>query len=356
MRTVYSPVHTLHNPRIEAVGGTSVPAYEVVERVEAIHRVVQGDPSFQIQDPKAFGTEPILAVHDPQLVSYLERAWREWRERTGARPWIVPDTFLSARLRDGLGPLSEPHSPFAQCGYWCFDTATPIVPGTYRAARAAIDVTLTAAELVLDGASAAYAMCRPPGHHAQASQYGGYCYFNNAAVAAEWLGTRSSEPIAILDVDFHHGNGTQEIFYRRADVLYVSLHADPRHDYPYFTGYADETGAGEGVGTNLNLPLPPGTDDEGYLAALGRALDRIASFPRGILIVSLGMDTYGQDPIGTFALTTLAYHEAGRMVAASGRPLLIVQEGGYDVASLGENVRQWLRGCEGLPFAAPGQA
>jgi acetoin utilization deacetylase AcuC-like enzyme len=355
MRVVYSPVHSLHDPRVEAVGGTPLPAYEVAERVEAIRSVIEQDDSFEILDSKAFGVEPIKAVHDPHLVAYLERAWREWRERAVPRPWIVPDTFLSARLREGQDPLAEPHSLLAQSGYWCFDTATPILAGTYAAARAAVDVSLTAAELLLDGQAATYALCRPPGHHAQSSQFGGYCYFNNAAIATQWLATTTAEPVCILDLDFHHGNGSQEIFYRRADVLYVSLHADPRHDYPYFTGYADETGAGAGSGTNVNLPLPPGTDDERYLAALARALDRVASFAGGILVVSLGMDTFGEDPIGDFALTTLAYHEAGRMVAATGRRLLIVQEGGYDIAHLGENVRQWLRGCQGLPFTAAGQ-
>jgi acetoin utilization deacetylase AcuC-like enzyme len=179
---------------------------------------------------------------------------------------------------------------------------------------------------------------------------GGYCFFNNAAIAAQAIARATGEPVAILDVDFHHGNGTQQIFWRRGDMLYVSLHADPARQYPFFLGRADETGEGEGVGANLNLPLPAGTDDAAYLAALDRGLEAIAGFGGSVLVVSVGFDTYALDPIGDFALTTPVYHEVGRRVTALGRRLVVLQEGGYHRPTLGENARAWLRGAEGRAY------
>ena len=176
---------------------------------------------------------------------------------------------------------------------------------------------------------------------------GGYCFFNNAAIAADSIARRTGEPVAILDVDFHHGNGTQQIFWRRGDVLYVSLHADPDRQYPYFLGRADETGEGQGSGETLNLPLHAGATDEDYLVAVDRACEALDAVPGSVIVVSLGFDTYGLDPIGDFALTTAVYHEVGRRVAALGRRLVILQEGGYHRPSLGENARAWLRGVDG---------
>ena len=225
-----------------------------------------------------------------------------------------------------------------------------LVAGTYVAARGAVDAALTAVDLVLGGEPIAYGLCRPPGHHAARSMYGGYCFFNNAAIAAEAITRASGERVAILDVDYHHGNGTQQIFWRRGDVRYVSIHADPQRAYPYFLGRADETGEGEGAGENLNLPLRAGATNADYLEATDRALEAIAAAPGSVVVVSLGFDTYGLDPIGDFALTTDVYHEVGRRVATLGRRLVILQEGGYHRPSLGENARAWLRGAEGRPF------
>jgi acetoin utilization deacetylase AcuC-like enzyme len=210
-----------------------------------------------------------------------------------------------------------------------------------------VDVALTAADMVLSGERAAYGLCRPPGHHSPRAAFGGYCFFNNAAIAAQYLVARTGEPVAVLDLDYHHGNGTQQIFYRRDDVLYVSLHGDPDRAYPYFAGFSSETGAGAGEGTNLNIPLRAGCTDEEYLAAIDRALDRLAAFGGSTLVVSLGIDTYTEDPICDLALTTPAYAEIGRRVAATDRRLVILQEGGYFVPKLGENVVTWLRGAEG---------
>jgi acetoin utilization deacetylase AcuC-like enzyme len=247
--------------------------------------------------------------------------------------------------------VREPVFAGGRAGFWGLDSAAPLVAGTYVAARGAVDVALTTVDLVLDGAaSMAYGLCRPPGHHAARSMYGGYCFFNNAAIAAHDVARRTGERVGILDVDFHHGNGSQQIFWRRGDVRYVSIHSDPDTQYPYFLGRADETGEGEGSGENLNLPLPAGTDDEAYLAAVDRACEALAEVPGSVIVVSLGFDTYGLDPIGDFALTMPVYHEVGRRVAALGKRLVILQEGGYHRPSLGENARAWLRGAEGRPF------
>jgi acetoin utilization deacetylase AcuC-like enzyme len=346
LRFVYTDRHLLHDPDTEVQAGEPMPIYEVPQRAERIRRSLEADGGFELVAPTEHGLDPIEAVHEPAMVAYLEHAWEDWRTVSTSRQ-AVPDTVLHPALREGMGPVREPATPLGRIGYWCWETMNPIVPGTYRAARAAVDVALTTADLVLGGDDAAYGLCRPPGHHAPRAAFGGYCFFNNAAIVTEDLVRRTGEPVAILDVDYHHGNGTQQIFYARADVLYVSLHGDPDRAYPYFAGFADETGANEGVGTTMNLPLPAGTGDEAYLAALDRGLERIASFGGSIVVVSLGFDTYGQDPIADFALTTLAYHEVGRRVAHLGRRLVILQEGGYHVPLLGENARTWLRGVQG---------
>jgi acetoin utilization deacetylase AcuC-like enzyme len=226
---------------------------------------------------------------------------------------------------------------------------TPLVVGSYEAALGAVDVALTAADLLLAGDTAVYGLARPPGHHCPRSAFGGYGLLNYSAAAtaylADWVGR-----VAVLDLDYHHGNGTQQIFYQRADVLYVSLHADPDRAYPYFIGWPDEVGAGTGEGFNLNLPLPPGCTNDGYLASLQTALERISGHNATVLVVSLGLDTYGQDPIADFALSTDVYAEVGRRVAGLGVPTLVLQEGGYFVPKLGENARTWLRGLLGSPL------
>jgi len=291
LRVVYTGLHLLHDPDFEVTAGQRVPAYEVTARAESIRAALEADGGFAFEDVGEHGTEPITAVHDEGLLRYLEDAWRDWRTRGSGAPAIMPDAFLHPRLREGMGEVRQPDSPCGQAGYWCFDTATPIVAGTYVAARAAVDVALTAADLVLAGETATYGLCRPPGHHAARSLFGGYCFFNNAAIVAEDLVRRTGGPVAVLDVDYHHGNGTQQIFYARGDVLYCSIHADPDRMFPYYAGHADETGAGAGAGATYNQPMPAGTTDEQYLAALDRALERIAAFGGSLLVVSLGIDT-----------------------------------------------------------------
>jgi acetoin utilization deacetylase AcuC-like enzyme len=356
MQVVYSPRHLAHDIDTETYMGVGVPANEVAERAERIRSALEADGGFTFSAPTDHGEGPITAIHDPGLVRFLEAAWSELRAQNVPRAFLSADTYPNRAMFEGMseaavaGLLKEPRQIGGRAGFWGLDSAAPLVAGTYDAARAAVDVALTTVDLVLGGATSAYGLCRPPGHHAARSMYGGYCFFNNAAIAAEAIVATTGERVAIIDVDFHHGNGTQQIFWRRGDVRYVSIHADPDRQYPYFLGHADETGEGAGAGANLNIPLPAGTTNADYLVATDRALEFIAAEPGSMVVVSLGFDTYGLDPIGDFALTTEVYHEVGRRVAALDRRLVILQEGGYHRPSLGENARAWLRGAEGRPY------
>jgi acetoin utilization deacetylase AcuC-like enzyme len=338
VRVIASEAHKLHVPQHDVQLGVPFEIAETPERIERILQALGADQRFSIESPTEHGRAPIEAVHAPGLIDFLEQPVPEHAE------WI-PDTFLHPALRDGLDTLpSEPTDIAGRLGQWCFDTGTPLVSGTYPAARAAVDVCLTAADLVLDGERVVFGAARPPGHHATRSAYGGFCYFNNAAITAEYLVRRTGQRVAVLDLDYHHGNGTQQIFYRRAEVVYVSLHADPARAYPYFCGYADETGAGPGLGATLNIPLPAATSDAQYLDALNVALAAVQRCAPDVTVISLGMDTYGEDPLSDFALTTDVYAECGRRVGAAIGRGVILQEGGYHLPTLGENVRQFLRG------------
>jgi acetoin utilization deacetylase AcuC-like enzyme len=352
---VYSPAHLGHDVTHETVLGSLVPANEVAERAELIRATLLADGGFELTAPTDHGEAPILAVHDEGLVRFLETAWSTARAQGHAATSLIPDTFPSLRMFEGMSPeaiaaIPEPTVAWGRAGWWGLDTANPIQPGSYAAARAAVDVALTTVDLVLGGQQLAYGLCRPPGHHSARSMCGGYCFFNNAAIAAEALVNASGQPTAILDVDFHHGNGTQQIFWRRGDVLYVSIHGDPDRQFPYFLGRANERGEGDGGGANANFPLRAGTTNDEYLEVVDRALEAIAARPGSTIVVSLGFDTYSLDPIGDFALTTDVYHAVGRRVAALGRRLVILQEGGYHRPSLGPNARAWLRGAEGRDY------
>jgi acetoin utilization deacetylase AcuC-like enzyme len=344
---VASAAHRQHDPAVEIWAGTPQRSMEIPARAEEIARCLAGDDVFRAAKPAEHGLDPVLAVHEAGLVRWLAEAWGECGPDSPTRE-IFPHTVLHPGLRAGMGHGHEPASaPFARLGYWCFDTMTPVVEGTYQAARSAVDCALTAANLVLAGGHAAYALCRPPGHHAARAVLGGFCYFNNAAIAARYLCDRTGGPVAILDLDYHHGNGTQQIFYDRDEVLYASLHADPDRAFPYFTGYPEETGSGRGSGHTLNIPLPRRCADTDYLTRLADALEVIGGRGAAVLVVSLGMDTYEHDPLGDLAITSDGFHRMGAAVSSLGLPALIVQEGGYHVAELGHNVRQWLRGFFG---------
>jgi acetoin utilization deacetylase AcuC-like enzyme len=359
MKVVYTERHRGHDPRVETYLGQPEPANEVLQRAEVIRAVLAADGGFELVAPIRHGDEPILQVHEEGLLRFLEQAWPEVDRQRINRAFLIADTYPVRAMFQGMSDelvrdRPEPEAVGGRAGWWGLDSSNPIVAGTFEAARWSVDVALTAVDIVLGGESAAYGLCRPPGHHAGTAMAGGYCFFNNAAIAAQAVHEATGEHVAILDVDVHHGNGTQQIFWRSDDVLYVSLHADPRRLYPFFLGHADEVGEGRGTGANLNLPLPLRADDEVYLKALDRGLDRIAGEPGSVLVVSLGFDTYHLDPIGDLALTTEGYHEMGRRVAALGRRLVILQEGGYYLPALGANARAWLRGAAGQPLAVDG--
>ena len=335
----------LHDPEHEIEASALQVPFEHPGRAAAIRAALDADPTFTISEPPARDTAPIAAVHDPGLVRFLATAWEEYQRDVHPAHDVVPDVFAMPGLRDGMGPAREPDGVGARLGWWCFETTTPLTAGTYEAARSAVDCALAATDAVLAGERLSYGLCRPPGHHATRSLYGGYCFFNNAAIAAVHALDAGAGRVAVLDVDYHHGNGTQQIFYERDDVTFVSLHGDPARAYPYLTGHADENGAGRGSGATCNVPLPAGTDDDAYLAALAPALAAVDAADPALVIVSLGIDTFVDDPMCDLALTTEGFGRVGAAVAALGRPLVVLQEGGYADAALGANVSSWLRGA-----------
>jgi acetoin utilization deacetylase AcuC-like enzyme len=358
MQVVYSPSHLGHDITHETFMGVAVPANEVAERAEIIRAALDADGGFPRREPTEHGLDPILAVHDPGMVRFLEEAWPAVRAQGVPRSFLSADTYPNRSMFEGMSEdaiarfVREPVFVGGRAGFWGLDSAAPLVAGTYVAARGAVDVALTAVDLVLGGEQIAYGLCRPPGHHAARAMAGGYCFFNNAAIAAQSIVDQTGEQVAILDVDVHHGNGTQQIFWRRGDVAYASLHSDPRRLYPFFLGHADEVGEGAGKGANLNLPQPLRADDATYIRDLDRALEWIDARPGSIVVVSLGFDTYEKDPIGDLALTTEGYAGIGRRVGALGRRLVVLQEGGYYRPALGTNAVAWLNGAAGRTVSA----
>jgi acetoin utilization deacetylase AcuC-like enzyme len=341
MKTFYSPAHLAHAPKEEFEGGRLTPAVEVPARAEGVKaRIEERKIGPVLTAPRAVGLEPILRVHDPALVSLLAEAHSEWIRRYG---FDAPDAIPSAWPTRDMERQFGGSDIESRLGSFTFDTATPITKGTWSAARAAVDVALSAANAIREGERSAFALTRPPGHHASADIFGGYCYLNNAAIAAQWLADNGKRP-AILDVDYHHGNGTQAIFYARDDVFYGSIHADPSFAYPHFAGFADERGEHAGENANLNLPLPAGTEWQSYSEALKDALDRVRVFGPDVLLVSLGLDTFENDPISDFKLKSPDYLRMGETIAKLGKPTLFVFEGGYDLESLAENTVNVLEG------------
>jgi acetoin utilization deacetylase AcuC-like enzyme len=347
VKVVYTLRHRLHHPEQEFEHSRFQRPFEVPERVEIIQAELMEDSRYEFVAPDEWGVEPIRAVHDPGLIRFLEDAWQEYQQSHSYTRDVIPDVFAISRLRQGMGPLPEPLSIDARLGYWCYETTTPITHGSYDAARSSVDVAMSAAAAVVNGASQAYGLCRPPGHHASHSLYGGYCFFNNAAVVAEHLVRTIGARVTVLDLDYHHGNGTQQIFYDRGDVQFVSLHADPDRAYPYHTGRSDECGTGNGLGHTVNFPLPAEVEDAEYLAVLNRALFAVNEFGPEILVVSLGLDTHFEDPISDFAISTEGLRAMGSAVAELGLPTVVLQEGGYAIDLLGINARSWLDGLAG---------
>lgn len=332
MKAVYSPDHARHAGGVELYRGALVPTFETPERAEIIRAAVAA-AGHALQAPRAIPESRLLRIHDADFVEFLRGAYARWHAE-GRQGHVIPSGFPARGIRRDRRPRGMSGS----LGWFAFDASTPIVGGTWDAALAAARCAMTAAALVAEGDRAAYALCRPPGHHAARSTFGGYCYLNNAALAAQFLLDEGRRRVAVIDVDYHHGNGTQEIFWERDDVLFVSLHGDPETEYPWFMGYAEERGAGRGEGYTLNLPLPAGTGWDAYRVALGTGLEAVARFAPDAIVVSLGVDTFAADPISAFKLETRHYPMIGELLAGLGLPAVLVQEGGYAVAEIGENV------------------
>jgi len=334
MLIVASEAHRAHHPREPILdAGRLIDPPEVPERVDRILAAIADVRLGMPTAPNAFGRDPILRVHPAEYLDFLEHAHARWRQTTGREAESEAVAYARA-IRDQ--PMVELESILAQLGWYSHDT-DPILEGTNAAALAAVDVTLTAWEAVAGGnARVAYALARPPGHHAATDSYAGYCYLNNVAIAAQAWTDRGAR-VAVIDVDYHHGNGTQQIFYDRDDVLFVSLHADPAFEYPFFLGFANERGWGAGEDCTRNFPLPAGTEWAAYADALTAALAIVRKFAPDAVIVSLGVDTALEDP-DSFRLVADDYPRIGAAIGALDRPTLVVQEGGYCLDVLGRNV------------------
>jgi acetoin utilization deacetylase AcuC-like enzyme len=342
MLTVYSDDHALQDGKAELLDGQLVPCFEMPRRAFLIRDRVREVGLGQIVPPEDFGRAPIERAHALAFVDFLASAWDAWRA-TGRDHDALPYSWPTRTFRE-----LSPERIEGLLGRYSFDAGTPITGGSWRAAYASAQVALTGAKLIAGGAHrAVFSLCRPPGHHAAADLYGGYCFLNNAAVTAQFLVDGGAERVAILDVDYHHGNGTQAIFYGRPDVLFLSLHADPRQEYPFFLGAADETGSGAGEGFNVNYPLPWGTGFGAWAEALEDACRRLADYAPDVLLVSLGVDTFKDDPISRFELGSEDFTAYGARLARLGLPTLFVMEGGYAVEQIGVNAVNVLAGFEG---------
>ena len=341
MKTVYSDSHNLHSglldPRSETWRETSECPARANNVIEAIHESQVGE----VLGPDRFDESAYLSIHEQHYLDFLRNAWDEWEasEETGSN--ARPDTFVGPGMRRVANG-----SIVSKLGNYSFDSTTPIVAGTWEAAKASANVALTAANIIMGGERSTFAVCRPPGHHAAANFCGGYCYLNNNALAAQSFIDGGAARVAILDVDYHHGNGTQSLFYERNDVLTISLHADPLLEYPYFLGYADELGEGRGHGFNVNFPLPFGTGWDAYETALRDAVGYIERFSPDVLVVALGLDTFVGDPTTHFDIMTDDFARIGEAIGWLGLRTLVVLEGGYSVEWIGTNAVSFLDGLE----------
>lgn len=346
MRTFANPRHALHAGRQEMYRGRLVPCHEVPARVAHVLAELARRPMGEVIEASEVDDTSLERVHAPRYLAFLAEAWDQWVALDPANAGL--DALPSVWPIRGFRSDREPQNFAARLGLFSFDAGTPLMAGTWAAARAGAACAVAAARSLLgpDGSRAAFALTRPPGHHAGPDFFGGYCFLNNAALAAQTLRDSGAKRVAVLDVDFHHGNGTQSLFYGRADVLTVSIHGDPRTEYPFYLGHADETGEGEGRGFNLNLPLPAGSGFEPWRAALHAGLDRVASFGAEALVVALGVDTFEGDPISGFRLRSADYLQVGRDLAQAGLPTVFTLEGGYAVAEMGVNVVNVLEGFQ----------
>lgn len=340
MLTVYSPNHRLHHGS-ELKDGAVTQSFENPSRAETVLARVKSNGLGEVISEKDYPRDCYVAAHSERYVTFLETAWSEWTasgKQCDALPLVWP-------VRD-LAIDREPGFIDGKLGFYAMDAGAPITAGTWQAVRSSANVALTGVDWVLAGKSSAFALCRPPGHHAAREYMGGYCYLNNAAIAAERCLSQGVKKVAILDVDYHHGNGTQNIFYQRPDVMFISIHGDPHTSYPYFSGYQHETGQGPGEGFTANYPLPHGTDWSSYRQALKSALNRLENFRPEVLIISLGVDTFEGDPISHFKLKSHDFITLGETLASLHIPTLFVMEGGYMVDEIGINAVNVLSGFD----------
>ena len=340
MKTIYTEQHRLRDAKTELYGGELVQPFERPSRADRVIEAIRHSALGEITEPETFSLEPVLAVHDADYISFLETAWQEWQQ-TGYKGEIIATVWPARRMQ-----CRAPRHIEGKVGYYAMAAETSITDGTWQAALASKDVALTGAKYLLHGERGVFSLCRPPGHHAARDMFGGYCFLNNAAIAAQYLRDSGAERVAVLDVDFHHGNGTQDIFYERSDVLFCSLHGDPEDAFPHFLGYADEKGAGAGIGYNRNYPMPPGTPFSQWSDALADALSHIEKFSPQFIVVSLGVDAFENDPISFFKLTSEDFQTTGEMIGKLNIPTLFVMEGGYDVGEVGINVVNALKAFE----------
>jgi acetoin utilization deacetylase AcuC-like enzyme len=340
MRVVLNPRHEPHAPPGEVENGAVIPCFERPSRLAVIRAALDREGGYTFEEPPVATEDAIAAVHHPAYVTYLRETAAELRRARGSTPKVQWPTVFP------YGPNPRAEGNRALRGRFCFDTYTPVLGGTFAAALGGASAALHAAGLVASGAErTVYVLTRPPGHHAEPDRCGGYCYFNNAALAADRLARLG--PVAVLDLDVHHGNGTQHIFYDRPDVLTASVHGDPATLYPFFSGYADETGTGPGLGANLNVPLPPGTGVREYRPALAQAIELVGKFRPAFAVLAFGADAHEADPIGGFKLPTGYFREIGVAVRELGMPTVVTQEGGYNLDALGPCVAEVLRGLTG---------
>ncbi|HOB93355.1 MAG TPA: histone deacetylase family protein [Aquabacterium sp.] len=337
MHVVHSPQHSGHDPQQFIVRGRFRRSNEQPERAERLLAAALAEGLHAVE-PADHGPGPRGAIHTPEYLHFLATVWERWQQLPDASDEVLPNVHPFPGQ-----PCSYPDSLVGQAGFHLGDMASSVGRHTWTAAVWSAHVATHAAQLVLDGERAAYALCRPPGHHAYADRANGFTYLNNAAIAAQHLRQRHAR-VAVLDIDVHHGNGTQGIFWRRNDVLTISLHGDPHFCTPFFTGHAHERGEGDGLGYNLNLPLAKGTGDAGFLAALGVALQRITDYAPGALVVALGLDAHERDPYQALAVTTPGFGQVLAAIARLGLPTVLVQEGGYLSDDLGLSLRSALRG------------
>ena len=338
MLVVRSDIHH-HHHCLELDAGRLIASWESPDRAVHVDRALDDAQHHRFVEPDPLPLGLVEEVHDPDYVTFLRTAWRRWVDAGHDTPAAMAFGWPARRFRD-----VRPNQLEAQLGYYSFAADCSIAAGTWSAAEDSAAIAATAAVAVAGAERIAFARCRPPGHHAMRDQFGGYCFLNNAAIAAHVLRSAGHARVAVLDVDYHHGNGTQDIFYGRDDVRVANLHADPCEAFPYFLGHADERGAGRGEGHNLNLPLPRGTGSEAWFGTFDRAAEWVTAAGATALVLSLGLDTFEDDPISHFHLTTADFVELGRRVAAIDVPTVAVLEGGYATAALGINVAAVLDG------------